>query len=350
MAKEQAQADIDANLALANADAARIAKINADEKAAAEQEKQRQDEVYKGAIEVAKLASDNKIQLIEQDFERGKINQQQEIAAIAQEKERELEIEKLTQQKRWALWDGDPKKQQEIQNQIDKIIAQSKLVQTKAVTDGLKAQEQQYKQVFSQIGSTITSNVLDVLKGTETITQAFQKMYQSLITSLANYIAQKAEKKAEEWLIDKLFHTKSVVAETGAATGKAMTAAFASVMSALPFPANVAAAPGVAAAAGAQATGLGLAGLAAMSSAEGDWQVDRDRLNFVHKDETILPAGIAGKLRSMVESGNPGGGVTVVVNHSVSAVDAASFQGHIRRHSNMIANEVTRALKRKGAR
>ena len=87
-----------------------------------------------------------------------------------------------------------------------------------------------------------------------------------------------------------------------------------------------------------------------MSSAGGDWRVDRDRLNFVHANETILPASIAGKLRNMVESGGTGAGVTVVVNHSVSAVDAASFQGHIRRHSNMIANEVTRALKRKGVR
>ena len=48
--------------------------------------------------------------------------------------------------------------------------------------------------------------------------------------------------------------------------------------------------------------------------------------------------------------GSGGSGVTVIVNHSVSAVDAASFQGHIRRHSNLIANEVTRALKRKGVR
>lgn len=90
--------------------------------------------------------------------------------------------------------------------------------------------------------------------------------------------------------------------------------------------------------------------LGVKSSSGGDWRVDRDRLNFVHANETILPAGIAGKLRNMVEGGGNGGGVTVVVNHSVSAVDAASFQGHIRRHGNMIANEVTRALKRKGAR
>jgi hypothetical protein len=111
-------------------------------------------------------------------------------------------------------------------------------------------------------------------------------------------------------------------------------------------------AAGMAAAAKGIISGFGvpIAALGAKSSAGGDWRVDTDRLNFVHKDETILPAGIAGKLRNMVENGSPGSGVTVVVNHSVSAVDAASFQGHIRRHSNMIANEVTRALKRKGAR
>ena len=344
MAKEQAQADVDANLALAKSEEARIAKIKADEKAAAEEEKQRQDEAYKGAIEVAKLASDKKIQLIEQDFVRGKINRQQEIAAIAQEKERELEIEKLTQQKRWALWAGDVKKQQEIQNQINKIIAQSKLVQTKAVTDGLKAQEQQYKQVFSQIGNSFKTEVLGMLQGTETVAQGFAKMYNSLISGLANYIAQKAEKKAEEWLIDKLFTEKKIGSETAAATGIATMAGFASAMQALPFPINVSMAPAVAAAAGATASGMGAIAMGAASLAIGTDYVPMDGLAYLHKGEKVIPASMQG-------SGYSGSaGITVVVNHSVSAVDSASFQGHIRRHSNMIANEVTRALKRKGAR
>jgi hypothetical protein len=54
-------------------------------------------------------------------------------------------------------------------------------------------------------------------------------------------------------------------------------------------------------------------------------------------------------MRNVIGGGgnSGGGGTTVIVNHSVNAVDAASFQQHIRRHSNMIANEVTRALKRK---
>lgn len=344
MAREQAQADIDANLALAKSEEARIAKINADEQAAAEEEKQRQDEVYIGAIEVAKLASDKKIQLIEQDFERGKINQQQEIATIAQEKERELEIEKLTQQKRWALWDGDKKKQQEVQNQIDKIIAQSKLVQTKAVTDGLKAQEQQYKQVFSQIGNAFKTEILGMIQGTETVAQGFAKMFNSLIGSFADYVAQKAEKKAEEWLIDKLFTEKKIGSETAAATGIASMAGFASAMQALPFPINVSMAPAVAAAAGATASGMGAMALGAASLAIGTDYVPMDGLAYLHKGEKVIPASMQGPGYS------GGGGITIVVNHSVSAVDAVSFQGHIRRHSNMIANEVTRALKRKGVR
>lgn len=344
MAKEQTQADIDANLALAKSEEARIAKINADEQAAAEQEKQRQDEAYKGAIEVAKLASDKKIQLIEQDFERGKINRQQEIAAIAHEKERELEIEKLTLQKRWALWTGDVKKQQEIQNQINKIIAQSKLVQTKAVTDGLKAQEQQYRQAFSQIGNAFKTEILGMIQGTETVAQGFAKMFNSLIGSFADYVAQKAEKKAEEWLIDKLFTQKKITSATAASSGIAALAGFASAMQALPFPVNVSTAPGVAAAAGATASGIGAVAAGAASLAIGTDYVPMDGLAYLHKGEKVIPASMQGPGYS------GGAGITIVVNHSVNAVDAASFQGHIRRHSNMIANEVTRALKRKGVR
>ena len=146
------------------------------------------------------------------------------------------------------------------------------------------------------------------------------------------------ESKAIMAILDALGLTKKKISNAAEAHSSANTAS-ANTLADVPYPLNIPAAGQV------LSIGEGLA-LDAMSSAGGDWQVDRDRLNFVHKNETILPAGIAGKLRSMVESGS-GGGPTVVVNHTVQAVDAASFQQHIRRHSNMIANEVTRALKRK---
>jgi hypothetical protein len=307
---------------------------------AADQQLAAWDEAYKGKIEAAKQASEIKIQQITQDFERGKINRQQGIAAIAQEKERELEIEKLTQQKRWALWDGDKKKQQEVQNQIDKIIAQSKLVQTKAVTDGLKAQEQHYRQAFQQIGNSLKTEILGMIQGTESVSQAFLKMYQSLISSLADYLAQKAEKKAEEWLIDKLF--KQQENDTSISSAAAQAYAYGFADSASLGPEGLAAAPGVASGAAAAVSG-GAQAIAKL--AIGTNYVPMDGLAFLHKGEKVIPAGTTGPGYSGDSTA-----ITVVVNHSVSAVDAASFQGHIRRHSNMIANEVTRALKRKGAR
>ena len=312
---------------------------------AADKQFQVWDEGYKGQIEVAKIASETKIQLITQDFEKGKINQQQETALIAKAKQDELALEIHYQQQRQALWDKDPKKVQEIQNQINKIKAQGELVGTKAVTDGLKTQEQQYKNLFQQIGNSFKTEIMGMIQGTETVTQAFSKMFNSLVGSFADYVARKAEKKAEEWLIDKLFTEKKIASATGAATGIAMMAGFASAMQALPFPVNVSTAPGVAAAVGATVSGMGAVAGAAASLAVGTNFVPQDGLAFLHKGEKVIPAGTTGPGYSGGD-----GGITVVVNHSVSAVDAASFQGHIRRHSNMIANEVTRALKRKGAR
>jgi P2-related tail formation protein len=249
-----------------------------------------------------------------------------------------LAIERNFQQQRFALWDGDKKKQQEIQNAIDLSYRQGSLIATKAVTDGLKAQEAQYKQIFTQIGSAITSNVIDVLKGTETITQGFQKMYQGLVTSLLDYFAKKAEKMAEDWLLEQIFGKQKAAANVGQATSNVAVAGTEALAS-VPWPFNIAAA------AETEGVGTGLIAEAGVAFYALGGIVPQDGLAYLHKNEKVIPASMSGK-----GDGLGGSGVTVVVNHSVSAVDAASFQGHIRRHGNMIANEVTRALKRKGVR
>jgi hypothetical protein len=170
----------------------------------------------------------------------------------------------------------------------------------------------------------------------------WKNLASSAIESMISMVLKYEESKAIMAILDALGLTKKKISNAAEAHSSASTAS-ANTLADVPYPANIPAA--------AQVFTLGEAlAIEAKSSAGGDWRVDRDRLNFVHANETILPAGIAGKLRNMVEGGSPGSGITVVVNHSVSAVDAASFQGHIRRHSNMIANEVTRALKRKGVR
>jgi hypothetical protein len=309
---------------------------------AADEQLQAWDVGYKGQIEAAKQASEIKIQLITQDFERGKITQQQEIAAIAKAKQDELAMEVLFHKKRQALWAGDLKKVQEIENQIAKAQQQSALVGTKAVTDGLKAQEQQYKQVFQQIGNAFASTITGLVEGTETVSQAFTKMFDSMIQSLVNYLVQKEAKKAEEWALDAI-HAAAKKALNVAGAHSSANAAAANTLADVPYPLNIPASTSVLA--------VGEAYADSASAEGGQYLVPGPQLTMLHPQEMVLPAGLANQMRNVISGGgNGGGGITVVVNHSVSAVDAASFQGHIRRHSNMIANEVTRALKRKGVR
>ena len=291
--------------------------------------------------EIKNAQADEKIQeqLIEQRYLKGQITQQEEISVIAKAKQAEIATELAYEREILSLWHKDEKEKEAILARISNLTKQAQLVETKSVTDGIKAQEQQYRQFFQQIGSALSSNVQDMLKGTETIAQGFQKMYQSLIGGLIDYVAQKAEKKAEEWAIEQLFGKKKAAANVGQATSNVGVAA-SEALASVEWPFNIAAA--------AETEGVGAsfeaqAGVAFWAA--GTNYVPMDGLAYLHKGEQIIPASQQGPAYN-----GSVGGITVVVNHSVSAVDAASFQGHIRRHSNMIANEVTRALKRKGVR
>jgi hypothetical protein len=324
------------------------------------------DEGYKGQIEVAKIASETKIQLITQDFEKGKITQQQEIALIAKAKQDELQLEIFYQQKRQALWDNDPKKVQEIQNQIDKIKAQGELVAAKAQTDSLRLQQKNLDQFFSKAKSAMDQSISGFLKGTESFAKAWQNMWADMVVSMVQKLADMMLKWVEHHVAMLVIHTtekEGEVAADASAAAESKGISLADAIAKIHHSAAAAAsrvyeaeAPLGPVIAGLLAAGTYTAvlGFGAMASAEsGQYYVPNNQLTMLHPQEMVLPAGIANQMRSVIGGGGDGSGgsgVTVVVNHSVSAVDAASFQGHIRRHGNMIANEVTRALKRKGVR
>ena len=84
------------------------------------------------------------------------------------------------------------------------------------------------------------------------------------------------------------------------------------------------------------------------SAAGGFYEVDRDQLAFIHKQEMVLPAAHASALRNAVENGGAGSGASVNVFHNVNAIDAASFKDVLKRHSNIIGQEVARILRKKG--
>ncbi len=195
--------------------AADFAAIKAENDAvikAANEQMQTWDEGYKGQIEVAKIASETTIQLITQQFEKGKITQQQEIALIAKAKQDELALEIYYQQQRQALWDKDPKKVQEIQNQINKIKAQSELIGVKATTDELKASEQKWKSFTSSISQSLNSALSGWIQGTQTFGQAWAKM--------ADDMAMKFISSLEQQLVQFLVHLAVKDAADKAASAK----------------------------------------------------------------------------------------------------------------------------------
>ena len=73
----------------------------------------------------------------------------------------------------------------------------------------------------------------------------------------------------------------------------------------------------------AMATVAGVAGSVA-SSAGGDWQIPTDRLNFVHRSETILPADKAAGLDRLI--GNGGGGAIHIHGQPQDRISVADLQ------------------------
>ncbi|HWX56667.1 MAG TPA: hypothetical protein VN176_18945 [Verrucomicrobiae bacterium] len=328
-------------------------KQAADAKKASDKQREVDTLALKAKIDDSKEAEQAYEQSLAEALVQGRINKQMEIATIAMAKRDEVALEVKYLRDIETLWAQQPAKVAEIERQISKVVAQGAVAQAKTAKDAAAATAASYKQVWSSIGNDFKGMVDGLIQGNETIAQAFQKLYTQLVEAAANYFEQMLMKKIEDYIMSKLFAQKDAGTSIAASAGKATAGGIASVMTALPFPANIAAAPGVGAAAGAMAMGAGTAMLAAAaSSAGGQWEVPGIQATILHPQEMVLPASLASRMRNVIDNGggfaSQGGGITVVVNHSVSAVDAESFQGVVRKHGNMIGNEVARVLKKKG--
>ncbi|HXN22847.1 MAG TPA: hypothetical protein VOA41_08915 [Candidatus Dormibacteraeota bacterium] len=131
----------------------------------------------------------------------------------------------------------------------------------------------------------------------------------------------------------------AAAAATQEATAK-IAAAFGSVenapaglqnaaMAGLPFPVNVATAPGVMASAIAET----LSNLSLASAAGGGWKLQADMPLLAHKDEMVLPAAQAQGLRDLIDGGAGfgGGSITVHYKPTINAIDSYGMEDVLRR-------------------
>lgn len=217
----------------------------------------------------------------------------------------------------------------------------------KSEQKSLLRRRQLFDQYFKHISGGFNSALNSWMQGTETASQAFGKMFQGILSQLVNFVEQWIEKRVEMWLMDELAgrqaqdsqvrqHVQADVAQIQADANLAAANAYVEWAAYPPI------AEAMASLAYASVMKYAVAATAGAARFELGGIVPQTGLALVHQGERILPASMSGR-----GLGAPGG-ITVVVNHSVNAVDAESFQGTIRKHGTMIGNEVARVLRRKG--
>jgi hypothetical protein len=209
-----------------------------------------------------------------------------------------------------------------------------------------------WREYFKSFHDSIDKALTEMIMGTKSFREAVNAVGKQMLTELVSI----GVKATTQWLVQeavKLTATKAkdtAIIASGATTAGAGTALNATTAT-VEITNNAAVAGAGITAQSAPYTGwgavaLGAAGMATVlallggikSSAGGEWRVGSDRLNMVHKDETILPASIATPLRDSVENGGGLGGGGVNIN--VSAIDAKGVKQFFDTHGSSIADSL----------
>ncbi len=258
-----------------------------------------------------------------------------------------------------ALYKDDVKERARIDGEIERLNAQHGLAMQKAANDAAQANQKSYQQMMAPITSAFDTSIKGIIMGTQTWQQAMQRAFSSILSSFIDMGVQMVGK----WVAQQLAMTLATttgnatrLASDQAAAGSSLTTSAATLIKSIMNSAQetfagifgfLAPVMGPAAAAPA-AAGMGTVAAVAgsiTSSAGGEWRIPMDRLQFVHKNETILPAHIAGGLRNLVERG----GNSPSHQIHIHATDAQSVERLFRNNGAALAAALKTHLRNFGS-
>lgn len=266
----------------------------------------------------------------------GQISDQEEIAALKLLEEKKYQIEVQALQDKIALMKEEGSARQQQLDELAKMKEKHEADIAKLDSQSVLAVKKNWDTMLGAVSGAFEQSINGMIMGTQTLQKAVANIGQAILGEFVKL----GVKKVTGWIANEATMTTATVAgvtarataETAGASQSmaigGMTSIKGILNSAWETMANVyksiAAIPVVGpvlapvAAAGAFGVVAGMAGSIA-SSAGGEWQVPTDRLNLVHKNETILPAHIAEPLRNMVSGGGGIGGGGHTIN--ISATD-----------------------------
>lgn len=291
-------------------------------------------------IENQRLASLTKVQIVDEELKRElQIFKDATEANLIDLEDRETRKQEIIDRfrilrKEAELEDAEIKKaEQDLESEntalfLEGIESKFQLFTDRVKTLGAasaKALGQVFGNAFSGVQKAITKTVVVALKGGKQMSQAWKAVGESILNSIVGALVQIITEFIAFNIIQAIFRKKEVVSTGTAEAAKGGAAGFASVIKALPFPANVIAAPVVAAGIIAAIGAISAAGLAGLQ--KGADFIPGDGLQFLHAGERVVPAESNKDLRDFLareaegETGGFGGG-GVIVN-----VEIESFSG-----------------------
>ncbi len=301
-----------------------------------------------------KAAKDNNQYLLQ----IGRITGDEKLARDEEVANREYALELELLGKKLALYQSDAKARANIDDQIIRLNESHQQALIRANQNAVLESQRSWQQMFAPITSAFDTSIKGIIMGTQTWQQAWARALTSVLSSfidtglkmVTNWASQQlAMTLATTTQNDARMASNAMVNSTSLASSaltivkSIMNSAqetFAGIFGFLaPTMGPYAAAP----AAAGMGTVAAVAGAVA-SSAGGEWQVPVDRLQFVHRNETILPAGIAGNLRSLVE----GGGASSTTHVHIHAVDAQSVERLFHNNGAALASALKRHLRNFG--
>ena len=261
-------------------------------------------------------------------------------------------IEVDAQQKRIALLQGDPNHDPvALQRQLDQLAQiQQKhaLDMEKLHTQAATNSAQAWQKAFQPIAQAFDTTIKGMIMGTTT----WQKGVTNLLNSVVAEFVDAGVKMVTQWAANEMAKTAATLTGTATRTAAEQSASasglassamavikaimndaakvFSGVWAALSGIPYVGPALAAASAPAAMATVAGVAGSVA-SSAGGAWQIPADRLNFVHRNETILPADKAAGLDRLIGNGGGGGTVHIHARSDADVVRVGDLQTLLRR-------------------
>lgn len=300
------------------------------------------------------ISIDMQTQALNFKKQMGQISNVEELDARRQLEDDKYNIELQAAINKAALLEEGTIEQKKALDEIEVMEQQHQLKIQEMNQQRALAVKSSWEQMFSGVTSAIETSIKGLIMGTQTLQRAVATLGQAVISEFVNM----AVKKAASWLSSELAMTAATTAGTAqrtaieaaasaeslvmkAATGlktimmdayKAAAGAF-SATADIPIVGPILAPE---AAAGALAEVSGFAG--SIASAAGGWEVPKDTIAQVHKNEMILPANLSDRIRNMTEPN--GGGHTFHNSFHISALDAPGVKELLTKHGGDIIGKI----------